>query len=120
MSAAGRSSSRCSPELKALAESLSIPVTIDPDGAGRLSRHPSPVAGDAGHARHLLGQHGRGQCDLLIAVGARFDDRVTGKVDRFAPEAASSTLTSIPLRSEKVLSVDIPIVGDCKDALTKL
>ena len=113
-------SSRCSPELKALAETLSIPVTSTLMGLGCFpGTHPLSLG--------MLGMHGTywanmavAHCDLLIAVGARFDDRVTGKVDRFAPEARIIHIDIDPTSIRKNVSVDIPIVGDCKDALTKL
>ncbi|HMK65570.1 MAG TPA: thiamine pyrophosphate-dependent enzyme, partial [Thermodesulfobacteriota bacterium] len=75
----------------------------------------------------MLGMHGTywsnmavAQCDLLIAVGARFDDRVTGKIDQFAPEAGIIHIDIDPTSIRKNVQVDIPIVGDCQDALTKL
>ncbi len=113
-------SSRSSRELKALAESMTIPVTTTLMGLGGFpGRHPLSLG--------MLGMHGTywanmavAQCDLLIAVGARFDDRVTGKVDLFAPEARIIHIDIDPTSIRKNVSVDIPIVGDCKDALDKL
>ena len=99
---------------------LSIPVTTTLMGLGCFpGTHPLCLG--------MLGMHGTywanmavGQCDLLIAVGARFDDRVTGKVDIFAPEARIIHIDIDPTSIRKNVKVDIPIVGDCKDALTKL
>jgi acetolactate synthase-1/2/3 large subunit len=116
----GALSSRCSPELQALAETLSIPVTSTLMGLGCFpGKHPLSLG--------MLGMHGTywanmavGHCDLLIAVGARFDDRVTGNVDRFAPEARIIHIDIDPTSIRKSVKVEIPIVGDCKDALTKL
>lgn len=112
--------SHSSSELKTLAESLTIPVTTTLMGLGAFpGRHPLWLG--------MLGMHGTywanmsvANCDLLIAVGARFDDRVTGKVDLFAPEARIIHIDIDPTSIRKNVSVDIPIVGDCKDALTKL
>ncbi len=112
--------SHSSSELKTLAESLTIPVTTTLMGLGAFpGRHPLWLG--------MLGMHGTywanmsvANCDLLIAVGARFDDRVTGKVDLFAPEARIIHIDIDPTSIRKNVSVDIPIVGDCKDALNKL
>jgi len=113
-------SSHCSSELKILAESLNIPVTSTLMGLGGFpGRHPLWLG--------MLGMHGTywanmsvANCDVLIAVGARFDDRVTGKIDLFAPEARIIHIDIDPTSIRKNVSVEIPIVGDCKDALNKL
>jgi acetolactate synthase I/II/III large subunit len=57
---------------------------------------------------------------VLIAVGARFDDRVTGNIERFAPEARIIHIDIDPTSIRKSVNVEIPIVGDCRDALTKI
>ncbi len=109
-----------SPELKTLAEGLTIPVTTTLMGLGAFpGRHPLWLG--------MLGMHGTywanmsvAHCDLLIAVGARFDDRVTGRVDQFAPEARIIHIDIDPTSIRKNVSVEIPIVGDCRDALNKL
>ncbi len=114
---ASRSSSQ---ELKALAERLQIPVTCTLMGLGGFpGTHPLWLG--------MLGMHGTywanmavNHCDVLIAVGARFDDRVTGKVDHFAPEAKIIHIDIDPTSIRKNVLVDIPIVGDCHDALSKL
>ena len=75
----------------------------------------------------MLGMHGTycanmavSQADVLIAVGARFDDRVTGKLSEFAPHAKIVHIDIDPSSISKNVQVDIPIVGDCKDTLTQL
>jgi acetolactate synthase-1/2/3 large subunit len=60
------------------------------------------------------------KADLLVAVGARFDDRVTGKLDAFAPGAKVVHIDIDPAEIGKNRVADVPIVGDCKDVLTKL
>ena len=69
----------------------------------------------------MLGMHGSyaanmavAKSDLLIAVGARFDDRVTGKLDAFAPKAKIIHIDIDPTSISKNVKVDIPIVADCK------
>jgi len=75
----------------------------------------------------MLGMHGTyranmavSNSDLLIAIGARFDDRVTGKVTGFAPEAKKIQIDIDPTSMGKTVPVDTRIVGDCRDALQKL
>ncbi len=60
------------------------------------------------------------KADLLIALGARFDDRVTGKLDGFAPDAAVIHVDIDPAEIGKNRVTDVPIVGDCKDVIAKL
>jgi len=107
-------------EVKALAEKLSIPVTTTLMGLGGFP---------ADHALWLgmLGMHGTYQanmavaaCDLLVAIGARFDDRVTGKVDAFCPDAEIIHIDIDPTSIKKNVSVDVPIVADCRNALIKI
>ncbi len=75
----------------------------------------------------MLGMHGTytanmavAECDLLIAVGARFDDRVTGKLADFATKADIIHIDIDPTSISKNVRVDIPIVADCKNALTAI
>jgi len=109
-----------SKELRELAELTRIPVTTTNMGKGAFDEtHPL--------ALHMLGMHGTYyanmavyHADLLIAVGARFDDRVTGKIDEFAPEAKIIHIDIDPASISKNIHVDIPIVGDVKNVLQKL
>ncbi len=113
-------SSQASEELIRLAEHLSIPVTSSLMGLGGFpGSHPLFLG--------MLGMHGTYKAnmavtdsDLLIAVGSRFDDRVTGKVDEFAPQAKIIHIDIDPSSISKNIIVDFPIVSDVKDALVKL
>ncbi len=112
--------SNAAKELKQLGENLRCPVTTTLMGLGGF---PAPHELWLG----MLGMHGTfranmavGNTDLLIAIGARFDDRVTGKLDEFAPSAKIIHIDIDPTSISKNVKVDIPIVGDCKDALKKL
>ncbi len=122
--------SRASEELRRIAELLQIPVTNTLMGLGSF---PSVVPRAGGKTRlhplwlGMLGMHGTyranmaiSHSDLLIAVGARFDDRVTGKVTGFAPDAKKIQIDIDPTSMGKTVPVDTRIVGDCKDALQKL
>ncbi len=109
-----------SEELYKLATALQIPVTSTLMGLGGFpGDHPLWMG--------MLGMHGTycanmavSQADVLIAVGARFDDRVTGKLTEFAPHAKIVHIDIDPSSISKNVQVDIPIVGDCKDALRQL
>ena len=102
------------PEILKLAEAADIPVTYTLMGAGSFpSAHPLSLG--------MLGMHGTAyanyavcECDLLIAVGARFDDRVTGKVSEFAPRAKIIHIDIDPTAIGKNKPVDIPVVGDAR------
>ncbi len=107
-------------ELVELAELLKIPVTTTTQGKGAFpENHPLSL--------RMLGMHGTYYAnmavynsDLLIAVGARFDDRVTGKIDEFAPDAKIVHIDIDPASISKNIVVDIPIVGDVKIVLRKI
>ena len=107
-------------ELTEFATKLNIPTTMTLMGLGGF---PGTHALSMG----MLGMHGTyfanmavSQCDLLIAVGARFDDRVTGKIADFAPDAKIIHIDIDPTSISKNVKVDIPIVADCKYALTAM
>ena len=112
--------SGASEELIRLAELLHIPVTTTLMGLGGFpGTHPLFLG--------MLGMHGTYQanmavteCDVLIAIGARFDDRVTGKVEEFSPKSKKIHIDIDPTSIKKNVHVDIPIVGDCKRVLRKL
>ncbi|MDD1715567.1 MAG: biosynthetic-type acetolactate synthase large subunit [Methanolinea sp.] len=113
-------SSNGSEELVKLAEILSIPVTTTLMGLGAIPcDHPLNLG--------MLGMHGTRyanyaitECDLLIAVGVRFDDRVTGKLDTFAPHARIIHIDIDPAEIGKNKKVDVPIVGDVRSVLQDL
>jgi len=107
-------------ELLALAETLQAPVTTTLMGMASFpTRHPLSLG--------MLGMHGTyyanmavTNSDLLIALGARFDDRVTGKIDTFAPHAKIIHVDVDPTSIKKNVRVDLPIVGDLRDVLKKM
>jgi acetolactate synthase-1/2/3 large subunit len=113
-------SSNASKELALLAEKLGIPVTMTLMGLGSFpGNHPLSLG--------MLGMHGTYwanmavmESDLLIAIGSRFDDRVTGKIEAFAPQARIIHIDIDPTSISKNVRVDLPIVGDCKRILSKI
>jgi acetolactate synthase-1/2/3 large subunit len=107
-------------ELRQLAEIFQIPVTTTLMGKGAFDEsHPLGLG--------MLGMHGTAyanfavsECDLLIAVGARFDDRVTGKLDQFACHAQVIHIDIDPAEVGKNRAPQVPIVGDVRQVLTDL
>ena len=112
--------SNSSEELTALAERTQIPVTMTLMGLGGFPGTNPLSTG-------MLGMHGSyasnmmvAKSDLLIAVGARFDDRITGRLDKFAPDAKIIHIDIDPTSISKNVEVNIPIVADCRYALTAM
>ena len=107
-------------ELTRLARTLGAPVTTTLMGLGSFPEDDPLSLG-------LLGMHGTyyanmamTNADLIVAVGARFDDRVTGKIATFAPHAKIIHIDIDPTSIKKNVRVDLPIVGDVRDVLTRM
>ncbi|MBN9171301.1 MAG: acetolactate synthase large subunit, partial [Microbacterium sp.] len=112
--------SRASDELLTLAESTTAPVVTT-----LMARGAFPDS----HRQHLgmPGMHGTvpavlalQEADLIVALGARFDDRVTGKAELFAPHAQVVHVDIDPAEISKIRVADVPIVGDVKDVLVDI
>ncbi|MCF6179369.1 MAG: biosynthetic-type acetolactate synthase large subunit [Geopsychrobacter sp.] len=109
-----------SPELLEISELLQVPVTTTLMAMSAFpSVHPLALG--------MLGMHGTyfanmsvTECDLLVAIGARFDDRVTGRIDAFASRAKIIQFDIDPTSIHKNVRVDLPVVGDLKNVLTSL
>jgi acetolactate synthase-1/2/3 large subunit len=107
-------------ELLEMAEVAQIPVAVTLLGLGGFpGDHPLFLG--------MLGMHGTyaantavNHCDLLIAIGSRFDDRATGKVETFAPSARIIHVDVDPSSISKNVTVDVPIVGDAKNVLARM
>jgi acetolactate synthase-1/2/3 large subunit len=113
-------SSDATAELKKFVKTTGIPVTLTLMGLGAYPATQPEFLG-------MLGMHGTkaanyavDQCDLLIALGSRFDDRVTGKLDLFAPHAKFIHVDIDPASIGKNVVIDIPIVGDAKHILKEM
>ncbi len=112
--------SGASRQLRKLAERTNIPVTMTLLGLGGFpGEHPLSLG--------MLGMHGTKyanyavmESDLIIAIGARFDDRVTGKIETFAPNARVIHIDVDPSAISKNVEVDVPIVGDARNILEEL
>ena len=113
-------SSNASAEVRALADKLHAPITTTLHGLGAYPEQSKLSLG-------MLGMHGTwysnmavDQCDVLIAIGARFDDRVTGKVEAFAKNAKKIHIDIDPTAISKNVPADVPIVGDVKRVVKQL
>lgn len=112
--------SEAAAELKKLAEKTSIPVTTTLMGLGCFPQDNALSLGMLGMHGTVYANHATMESDLIIAVGARFDDRVTGRIDVFAPDAKVVHIDIDPSAISKNVRVDIPIVGDAKNVLAHL
>ena len=107
-------------ELKTLAETINAPVMTSLLGKGAFDETSDLALG-------MLGMHGRkvsndyiNESDLLIAVGVRFSDRTTGKLDSFVPDTKVIHIDIDPAEIGKNVEVDLPIVGDARNILSSL
>ena len=112
--------SECSKDLLEFAEKGNLPVTTTLMGLGGFPETHHLSLG-------MLGMHGTAyanfavtESDVLVAIGARFDDRITGKIDEFAPYAKIIHVDIDPASISKSVRVDIPVVGDAKNILQEL
>ncbi|MET4103638.1 acetolactate synthase-1/2/3 large subunit [Roseovarius sp. MBR-78] len=106
--------------LRELVEATGIPITSTLMGLGAY-----PASGK--HWLGMLGMHGLYEanmamhgCDLMINIGARFDDRITGRLDAFSPDSIKAHIDIDPSSINKVIKTDIPIVGDIAHVLEDL
>jgi acetolactate synthase-1/2/3 large subunit len=107
-------------EFREMVEKTGIPAAWTLLGLGALpTDHPLNVG--------MLGMHGNygpnvltNQCDVLIAIGMRFDDRVTGRLDRYAKQAKVIHLDIDPAEIDKNIKATVPIWGDCKETIPML
>jgi len=112
--------SGASPEVVALAEMLGAPVVTSLLGKGAIPEdHPLAMG--------MLGMHGRmaanlaiSECDVLLGVGVRFDDRATGDVRHFAPKAKIIHIDIDPAEVGKIVRVDVSVFGDAKHSLAAI
>ena len=112
--------SKAEAELKALVEKAGIPAAWTIMGASALpTSHPLNIG--------MVGMHGNyapniltNDCDVLIAIGMRFDDRVTGKLDEYAKQAKIIHLEIDPAEVDKNIKTDVAVLGDAKQNLIEL
>ncbi len=107
-------------ELKEFAEKTNIPVTLTLMGLGSFPATHELSLGMLGMHGTAYANHAIMESDLIIAIGSRFDDRVTGRLDAFAPHAKIIHIDIDPSSISKNVTVHIPIVGDAKNVLADL
>jgi acetolactate synthase-1/2/3 large subunit len=112
--------SKGSKELTEFARKTQIPVTTSLMGLGAFPGSDPLWLGMIGMHGTFRANMATGACDLMIAVGVRFDDRVTGKTDAFASHAKIVHIDIDPTSIRKNIPVTIPVVGDCRLALENL
>lgn len=106
--------------LRELAEKIHTPLTTTFMGLGSFPGTHKLSLGMLGMHGTAYANHATMEADLIIAVGARFDDRVTGRLDSFAPYAKVIHIDIDPSSISKNVRVDVPIVGDAKNILIEL
>ncbi|KKN11701.1 hypothetical protein LCGC14_1023910 [marine sediment metagenome] len=113
-------SSNSSKQLIELAEKANLPVNTTLLALGAFPEDNELALGMLGMHGTVPANYAVHESDLLIAIGARFDDRITGKIDEFAPNARIIHIDIDPTSISKNIRVDIPVVGDAKHILTEL
>ncbi|HOT47001.1 MAG TPA: biosynthetic-type acetolactate synthase large subunit [Spirochaetota bacterium] len=112
--------SNASKELREFVMKTQIPVTTTLLGLGVYPETDRLALEMLGMHGTYYANHAVNESDLLIAVGARFDDRVTGKISDFIPNAKVIHIDIDPASVSKTVPVDVPIVGDCRRVLTQM
>ena len=112
--------SGASEELKELAEKIDSPVCDSMMGKGAFSGRHELYTGMLGMHGTKTSNYGVTNCDLLLAIGVRFSDRVTGNVKKFAPKAKIVHIDIDPAEINKNISTDAHIIGDAKDIIKRL
>ncbi|MBD3425752.1 MAG: biosynthetic-type acetolactate synthase large subunit [Candidatus Omnitrophica bacterium] len=107
-------------ELTKLARKTDIPVTTTMMGLGAFPEDDKLSLGMLGMHGTAYANHAIQDSDMIIAVGARFDDRVTGRLDAFAPNALVVHIDIDPSSVSKNVHVDIPVIGDARKILREL
>jgi acetolactate synthase-1/2/3 large subunit len=111
---------KASETLREFVRLIGFPITSTLQGLGAFP-------GDDNQFIGMLGMHGTYEannamhdCDLLINIGARFDDRITGKIDEFSPKSKKVHIDIDPSSINKIIKVDLAIVGDVNEVLKQL
>ena len=111
---------QASEALRNLVQLTGFPITSTLQGLGAYPGDDSQFLG-------MLGMHGTYEannamhdCDLLINIGARFDDRITGKIDEFSPKSKKVHIDIDPSSINKIIKVDLALVGDVNDVINKI
>ena len=112
--------SEASAELTAFARKMGIPVTLTLMGLGAFPGTDPLFLGMLGMHGTVAANHAVCECDLIIAIGARFDDRATGRLSEFAPKAKVIHIDIDPASISKNVLVDAPVIGDAQEILQEM
>ena len=112
--------SEASAELTAFARKTGIPVTLTLMGLGAFPGTDPLFLGMLGMHGTVAANQAVSECDLILAIGARFDDRATGRVSKFAPKAKVVHIDIDPRSISKNVLVDVPVVGDAREVLREM
>jgi len=112
--------SGASGELREMAKITQTPVTLTLMGMGAFPQDSELFLGMLGMHGTYFANHAIQNSDLIIAIGARFDDRITARLDAFAPQAKIIHIDIDPTSISKNVKVDIPIVGDAKNVMREM
>ena len=112
--------SEAAKELTAFARKTNIPVTTTLMGLGGFPEDDPLSLGMLGMHGTAYANHAVQSADLIIAIGARFDDRVTGRLDTFAPGAVVVHIDIDPSSISKNIKVDVPVIGDARGILNEM
>ena len=106
--------------LRELVELTGFPITSTLMGLGAYPASGDQWLGMLGMHGSYEANHAMHDCDLMIAIGARFDDRITGRLDAFSPGSTKIQIDIDPSSINKTVKVDLPIIGDCAHVLEDL
>lgn len=111
---------RAGEELTRLAERTKVPVITTIMGKGAIATNHPLYIGNIGMHGNIASNYAVSECDLLFSVGTRFNDRITGKISEFAKNAKIVHIDIDAASISRNIVVDVPIVADAKEALSKL
>src|SRR5699024_10371650 len=120
LAGAGIVFAKAAEQLEEFAENYQIPVANTLLGLGSFPASHELSLGMAGMHGSYTANMAIYDCDLLINIGARFDDRLTGNLEHFAPKATIAHIDIDPAEIGKNISTEIPVVADAKEALAAL
>ncbi len=116
----GGGAQAASDEVNAFAEATGIPVITTLMGIGAFPPGADQALGMPGMHGTVTANRAITNCDLILGAGLRFDDRVTGKISRFAPKATVVHIDIDPAEISKLVKAHVPVVGDLRDVLPRL
>lgn len=112
--------SRTNKEMTKLVETFGVPVVTTIMGKGAIPTNHELYVGNLGIHGSYASNTAISNCDVLFSIGTRFNDRITGKIEKFAQKATIIHVDIDPASISRNISVDVPIVGDARNAIEEL